>query len=287
MSISVEEIKKKIRPGLIKYMETKAPGKSLSTYTTYASDSNYLINNNHESDYIKFMRSNKNMPEIEEIIKVILIEHRGIDGLGNGVEYYYEKLCWQREYIHSLGGIDYLMGVKPSKKKEKDVFTPWHVGVAAEALVAAQFARCGIAVSVQYGADQPEYDLVAVDGDKMLKVSVKGSKDGGWGLTQSYKKDRDYHEAIDAWLDAHGEKTIFCLVQFYNVSFGEMPRLYLASPAEIATEMHKSRAGNGDTVLREYHSWGDKALASGTKDIIPDSWRFTEERAKFMFDTYA
>ena len=37
---------------------------------------------------------------------------------------------------------------------------------------------------LQYGANQPEYDLVAVDGDRTLKVSVKGSKDGGWGLTQ-------------------------------------------------------------------------------------------------------
>ena len=208
-------------------------------------------------------------------------------GINYNVEYYYEKLCWHREYIHSLGGIDFLLGIKPSKKKEKDVFTPWHVGVAAEALAAAQFARCGIAVSVQYGADQPEYDLVAVDGDRMLKVSVKGSKDGGWGLTQSYKKNRDYHEAIDAWLSAHGQKTIFCLVQFFECEFGEMPRLYLASPVEIADEMKKSRSGNGDTVLREYHCWGNKALAAGTEDVIPESWKFTKERVKYMFDTYA
>ena len=35
----------------------------------------------------------------------------------------------------------------------------WHVGVAAEAMVAAQFARYGYDVSVQYGADQPEYEI--------------------------------------------------------------------------------------------------------------------------------
>ena len=51
----------------------------------------------------------------------------------------------------------------------------WHVGVAAEAMVAAQFARYGYDVSVQYGADQPEYDLIASRGDEILKVSVKGS----------------------------------------------------------------------------------------------------------------
>ena len=55
----------------------------------------------------------------------------------------------------------------------------WHVGVAAEAMVAAQFARYGYDVSVQYGADQPEYDLIASRGDEILKISVKGSKDGG------------------------------------------------------------------------------------------------------------
>ena len=64
--------------------------------------------------------------------------------------------------------------------------TSWQVATAAEAFAAAQFARCGWDVSVQYGANQPEYDLVAVDGERVLKVSVKGSQDGKWGLTQSY-----------------------------------------------------------------------------------------------------
>ena len=59
--------------------------------------------------------------------------------------------------------------------------TSWHVGVAAEAFAAAQLARMRYDVSVQYGANQPEYDLIAVDGEKMLKISVKGSQDGSWG----------------------------------------------------------------------------------------------------------
>ena len=278
---SIFDMKKDIRDGLIEYMETKDPGKSLSTYKTYASDSNYLINNNHEEDFIEFVRSKKDMPEIKKIIEEIIIENRGEDKLGNGVAYYYEKLCWQREYIQSIGGINKLLGIK----KENDYFTSWHVGVAAEALAAAQFARCGIAVSVQYGADQPEYDLVAVDCDKMLKISVKGSKDGGWGLTQSLKKGKSYHEAIDAWLALHGEKTIFCLVQFKGVELGDMPRLYLASPKEIADQMHKARGGNGDTVLNEYHVWGKNSVVPGFVELIPESWIFTKERAEYMFDT--
>src|SRR5687767_8335286 len=92
--------------------------------------------------------------------------------------------------------------------------TSWHIGVAAEAIAAAQFARCGFDVSVQYGADQPEYDLIVARAEQMLKVSVKGSQDGSWGLTQSFIAKADYHGAIDTWLKRHGVKTVFCFVQF-------------------------------------------------------------------------
>lgn len=51
----------------------------------------------------------------------------------------------------------------------------WHVGIAAEAYAAGLFARCGYDVSVQYGANQPEYDIIVANNDKILKISVKGS----------------------------------------------------------------------------------------------------------------
>jgi hypothetical protein len=38
--------------------------------------------------------------------------------------------------------------------------TNWHIATAAEAIAAAQFARLGFNVFVQYGANQPEYDLM-------------------------------------------------------------------------------------------------------------------------------
>jgi hypothetical protein len=75
--------------------------------------------------------------------------------------------------------------VESGLPKVKKKTTSWHVAVAAEALAAAQFARCGFDVSIQYGANQPEYDLIVARDDQMLKVSVKGSRDGSWGLTQS------------------------------------------------------------------------------------------------------
>ena len=162
----------------------------------------------------------------------------------------------------------------------------WHVGVAAEAIAAAQFARYTYDVSVQYGANQPEYDLIAVSGDKMLKISVKGSQDGSWGLTQSFKKGHTYYEAVQEWLSRHHKKTIFCLVQFKNVDDSQLPRMYLASPEEIAEVLCMEAAGRGDTILYEHHEWGPTAKAYGTVDKLPESWRFTKERAEEMFEKY-
>ena len=102
----LKKMKKDIREGLVGYMEKKDPGKSLSTYKTYASDSNYLINNDQEDSFIRFVRSDKDMPEIRELIRKMLIERRGAEKVTDGGAYYYEKLCWQREYIRSIGGVD-------------------------------------------------------------------------------------------------------------------------------------------------------------------------------------
>lgn len=156
------------------------------------------------------------------------------------------------------------------------------MSVAAEALAAAQFARCGLDVSVQYGANQPEYDLVVVRADALLKVSVKGSQDGGWGLTQSYLKKADYHGAIRTWLDDHERRTVFCFVQFKGANLGDMPRMYLATPNEVADHLRRAAKGRGETVLWEHKVWTSRAQASGTVDRIPEGWRFTPERVEAL-----
>lgn len=161
--------------------------------------------------------------------------------------------------------------------------TSWHVGVSAEAFVAAQFARFGYYVFVQYGANQPGYDLMVEAKDKSLRVSVKGSQDGSWGLTQGYKKGCDYHQAIQAWQEANDKKKIiFCLVQFQGINDNEMPRMYLATPAEIAQKMNASAGGRGDTILYEKHTRGPRAAGSGTIDSVPTEWAFTEQRIQDM-----
>jgi hypothetical protein len=112
----------------------------------------------------------------------------------------------------------------------------------------------------------------------MLKVSVKGSQDGGWGLTQSYLKEANYHGAIDAWLKRHGSQTVFCFVQFDGVDFLEMPRLYLARPHDVAKRLRATAKGRGDSILYEEHSWGPRAIGAGSVERIPAEWRFTIAR---------
>jgi hypothetical protein len=76
----------------------------------------------------------------------------------------------------------------------------YHVGVVAEAFAAGLFAQAGCDVLVQCGANQPLYDLMIKRGALAIAVSVKGSQDGAWGLMQSFKRGRLYHEAADAWV---------------------------------------------------------------------------------------
>jgi hypothetical protein len=163
--------------------------------------------------------------------------------------------------------------------------TSRNVAVAAEAIAAAQFARCGFDVSVQYGANQPEYDLIVAKGEDLLKISVKGSKDGSWGLTQSFLKEADYHGAIDTWLQRHGSRTVFCLVQFKNVSLADLPRMYLARPSEIAARLRETAKGRGDTILYEEHAWGTRAHGSGTVERIPERWAFSSARVVELLGT--
>ena len=83
--------------------------------------------------------------------------------------------------------------------------TPRQCEIAAESYAACLLAQAGYDVLVQYGANQPQYDLVAVKGKRFLPVSVKGSQDGGWMLSVKFKEEGiSYHDAIDRWLRRRG-----------------------------------------------------------------------------------
>lgn len=75
-------------------------------------------------------------------------------------------------------------------------------------------------------------------------------------------------------------------MQFKGTSELQMPRMYLASPKEIADHLCSEAGGRGDTILYEHHVWGTMAAAYGTVDKLPDEWLFTEARVKEMFDRY-
>jgi hypothetical protein len=159
----------------------------------------------------------------------------------------------------------------------------YHVGVAAEAFAAGLFAQAGCDVLVQYGANQPLYDLMITRGGVAIHVSVKGSQDGGWGLIQSYKRGVTYLQAADAWGAAHRhQEVVYCLVQFQGVGLGECPRVYLATISEIVDQHKTSRKFLGGTILYENYCY-KKGVAKGCTDMIPAEWRFSLERlSKFL-----
>ena len=139
-------------------------------------------------------------------------------------------------------------------------------------------------MSVQYGANQPEYDLMIAKAEKILKVSVKGSQDGKWGLAQKYLNKADYHRAAEVLLSKHDKKTIFCFVQFEGTELNELPRIYLATPEEIANRLKESAGGRGSSILFEHHEWGHRAASTGKTDKIPANWKFSNERIEELFE---
>lgn len=127
---------------------------------------------------------------------------------------------------------------------------------------------------------------MVASGERVLKVSVKGSITGSWGLTQSYLVKADYHGAVDKWLARHKPRTIFCFVQFSGAGFSDMPRLYLAHSRDVAKRLKKTAKGRGATILFERKEWSRRAHAAGTVDQIPKSWAFTPERLEHLLAKY-
>jgi hypothetical protein len=155
--------------------------------------------------------------------------------------------------------------------------TPRQCEIAAESYTACLLAQCGYDILVQYGANQPNYDLVAVKDKKILPISVKGSQDGGWMLAVRYKeKGVSYHEAIDRWLANQREDVVFFFVQFSGVAIGDSPRAYVARPNEIAAQLKSQRNGLGYGSLQEDRLRHNPR--SSYSERIPESWYFSSRR---------
>jgi Holliday junction resolvase-like predicted endonuclease len=161
--------------------------------------------------------------------------------------------------------------------------------IAAEAFVASQLARCGYDVLVQYGANQPNYDLIAIKKKQIIPVSVKGSQDGGWALAVSKVKHvknlrgNKYHNAIKLWLKSQRKDVVFFLVQFKSVPMNQPPRFWVARPREIAKHMKSQFNGNGNGAL--YEDYVRDHARSRYSHKIPSEWAFSAKRVAALAST--
>lgn len=150
--------------------------------------------------------------------------------------------------------------------------------IAAESYTACLLAQSGYDVLVQYGANQPHYDLMAVKGEeRKLPISVKGSQDGGWMLAVGYKKPGlTYLAAIDKWLSVQRQDVVYALVGFLNVPLGQAPRVYVVRPPALAAQLKAQCLGRGYCSLQEdsptYYP------NSKNKDKVPAEWHYSTER---------
>jgi hypothetical protein len=164
------------------------------------------------------------------------------------------------------------------------------VANAADGDVIARLAFLGFDVFTQRKSNLKRYDLLAVDDrDVSLKISVKGSRTGGWVLrtsigTKNEKGNADYHAAINEWEKEQNEPGIvFCFVQYKGVGPDQRPRMYLATPKEVAAHLKAQANGRGYGALFEHHVWTAQSQAGAWfVDKIPEHWRFSSELVEQM-----
>ena len=154
------------------------------------------------------------------------------------------------------------------------------VSVAAESQAAAVFAQAGYSVFVQYGANQPGYDLAVSDNTKTILVSVKGSQNGGWLLT-SKKKDGTYESALNKWTERNA-RFVFCFVQYEEVALGAMPRIHLALGKEVANHLKTGAWGKINLSLIE-HKVITRGKKKGQAQSAPIEWALSEKRIHALF----
>ena len=165
------------------------------------------------------------------------------------------------------------------------------VSAAAENIAAAQFAMHGLDVLEQGRRARYFYDLSVANSAGMMKVTVYGSFRGFWNLletpagsTTEALKPAECHRAINRWFDRQGRHVVFCLVQFEPSDLKSMPRMYLATPAEIAARLHTSVEQLGDVALYEQYEIED-STGLHTVETLPADWRFSEQRIAELMTT--
>ena len=163
------------------------------------------------------------------------------------------------------------------------------VANAADGDVIARLAFLGFDVFTQRKSNLKRYDLLAVDErDVALKISVKGSQMGRWVICPSTgakdEKGNIYHAAINEWAKEQNQPGIvLCFVQYKGISPDQRPRIYLATPKEVAAHLKAQANGRGYGALVEHHVFTARSQAgAGVVDNIPEHWRFSRERVEHM-----
>jgi hypothetical protein len=156
---------------------------------------------------------------------------------------------------------------------------PYHIKIAAEAFAAGLLAHAGYDVLIQYGANQPDYDLSITKLNHLARISVKGTQLPGWLLASSYVREANYIRAADEWLQAQGDSLIFFLVSFYEVPLGKCPDCFVATAQEIAQQLKRQRGGLGHGALA-LNKQRMRGAGAGTTDSIPETWQFSAKRLK-------
>lgn len=169
--------------------------------------------------------------------------------------------------------------------------SPRQLSVAAEAIAAAQFALFGFDVLEQAGQARFSYDLGVANSGGMMKVTVHGDLGGFWTLVEPYMEHTrpslaDRHRAIGLWLQNQSAHKVYCLVQFESADLTRMPRMYLASPQEIADRLHQAAERLTDSGFFEHGDATDPEWPR-TREGMPASWRFSKSRIEELMDAPA
>jgi len=133
---------------------------------------------------------------------------------------------------------------------------------------------------------------VVTKAGNLLKISVKASETGEWALASGYTRKIaethgmrvDCRSAIDMWRAGYGSRTVCCLVQFEGVAIHELPRIYLASPDEIAAAMKETADRTGRCSLLEMYEW---AAGEGARkvEVLPEKWHFSHARVQELLQS--
>ena len=75
-----------------------------------------------------------------------------------------------------------------------------------------------------------------------------------------------------------------CLVQFKGVDIDQLPRIYLASPWEVAQRLRETADRLGGSMLHEQYEWTSAETGLSTLETLPLNWLFSRARIQELLN---